>query len=114
MISSVNLTRMFFKELKQYNPTNFRTLAAGDIQSSDPAVIKAFSSVITRYFIFAEKHPELSDTETRLLYYKLKLDMIARYFSSYPDCDPTELLAFQTEIHNYIDEVRSSESTDVT
>lgn len=111
MIPSTELIKMFFHDLKQYNPTNFRTLESGNIQSKSPEVHKAFSSVVTRYFIFVEKHPDLSEIEGRILYYKLKLDMIARYFASYPDCNPDELIAFQTELKNYVLEAKHDESS---
>lgn len=106
MLSNAELISLFFHDLKQYNSTNFRKLVSGDIHDIDPEIIKAFSSVITRYFIFMEKHPELSNTEFRVLYYKLKIDMIARYFTMYPDSNPEELLGFQLELRNYLNENR--------
>lgn len=93
----------FFTELKQYNSTNFKTLKIANLDEAiDVTVIKAFSSVVTRYFIFCEKHPELSDTDTYLLYYQLKIDMIARYFSNYPNSNIEELKPFQLELQNYL------------
>ena len=93
----------FFTELKQYNSTNFKTLHTADLEADiDVTTKKAFSSVVTRYFIFCEKHPELTDTDTYLLYYQLKIDMIARYFASYPNCNANELKPFQLELQNYL------------
>jgi hypothetical protein len=93
----------FFAELKQYNSTNFKTLRTADLDKAiDVAVIKAFSSVITRYFIFCEKHPELTPTDTHILYYQFKIDMIARYFSNYPNSNVEELKPFQLELQNYL------------
>ncbi|MBP5433593.1 hypothetical protein [Ruminococcus sp.] len=94
----------FFTELKQYNSTNFKTLHTADLTADvDVSVKKAFSSVVTRYFIFCEKHPELSPTETYLLFYQLKIDMIARYFANYPNSNTDELRSFQLELRNYLD-----------
>lgn len=94
----------FFTELKQYNSNNFKTLHTADLSTdADVIVKKAFSSVVTRYFIFCEKHPELTPTETYLLYYQLKIDMIARYFSAYPNSNVDELKPFQLELINYLE-----------
>ena len=106
MRSSKDLAHLFFHDLKQYNATNFRTIEKADLSKGDAVVHKAFSSVVTRYFIFGERHPEISDTEKRVLFYKLKIDMIARYFSNYPDVELDELRAFQLELQNYVKEVR--------
>lgn len=109
MLSSLELTQTFFHDLKQYNSTNFRTIEKADLSREDATVHKAFSSVVTRYFIFAERHPEISDTDKRILYFKLKIDMIARYFSNYPDTNLDELRAFQLELRNYVKEIRGGE-----
>ena len=94
----------FFYELKQYNSTNFKTLHTANLSDEvDVDTKKAFSSVVTRYFIFCEKHPELSVGETNMLYYKLKIDMIARYFSNYPNSNVDELKPFQLELQNYLE-----------
>ena len=71
MISSLELTRLFFRELKSYNSTNFRTIQHADLSKQNATVHKAFSSVVTRYFIFAERHPEISDSDRRILYEEL-------------------------------------------
>ena len=96
------LAKLFFAELKQYNRTNFKNLYSIDIFINDFTVIKAFSSVITRYFIFCEKHPEISESDKRVLYYMLKIDMIARFFASYPDTTQEDLVAFQAELKHYV------------
>lgn len=98
------ISQMFFRELKQYNSTNFKSLHSADLSTAEPEIVKAFSSVITRYFIFCEKHPELSDVEKRVLYFQLKIDMIARFFASYPDTNTDDLIAFQTELRYFIKE----------
>lgn len=102
MMSGVELTNTFFHDLKQYNATNFRTIEHAQLVEDDPTVHKAFSSVVTRYFIFRERHPELSDAECNMLYFKLKIDMISRYFSEYPASNIDELRAFQLELQNYV------------
>ena len=109
MLSSLELTRLFFKDLKSYNSTNFKTIERADLTTDDATVHKAFSSVVTRYFIFAERHPEISDSEKRILYFKLKIDMIARYFSEYPDVNLDLLRAFQLELKQYIKECRGDQ-----
>lgn len=98
----LTLAHNFFSELKQYNGSNFKALYKLDVESKSPSVIKAFSSVITRYFIFCEKHPEVSDMDKRILYYQLKIDMIGRFFASYPDTNTADLIAFQTELQYYV------------
>ena len=106
MTSSKTLSQVFFHDLKQYNSTNFRTIQKCTLDKDDATIHKAFSSVVTRYFIFSEKHPEVTDTDKRILYFKLKIDMIARYFSNYPDVSVDELRPFQMELINYIKESR--------
>ena len=96
--------QQFFSELKRYNSTNFKALHTAEVSNQNPSVIKAFSSVITRYFIFCEKHPELSDIDKRILYFQLKIDMIARFFAKYPDTNADDLIAFQTELRYFIKE----------
>ena len=110
MISSNELVRLFFKELKQYNTTNFKYIANADLTKNDASVFKSFSSVITRYFIFKEKHPEFSDAEHNMLYFKLKLDLISRYFSEYPDTCADNLVAIQLELNNYIKECEGGQA----
>lgn len=103
-VGSDKLTDCFFKELKHYNPNNFNTLLKTDLPDyENPVLHKAFSSVITRYFIFAEKHPEIIEADLRLLYYQLRIDMIARYFSEYPECALSDLEPFQTELRRYVE-----------
>lgn len=106
MKSSKELTATFFNDLHKFNSTNFKTIARADLSKQDATVHKAFSSVITRYFIFREKHPEVTETEHKILYFKLKLDMIARYFSEFPDTTTDNLVAFQLELKEYMKERR--------
>lgn len=107
MRSSNELAGMFFSDLKKYNATNFKTIARADLSKQDATVHKAFSSVVTRYFIFKEKHPEVDDVEHNILYFKLKLDLIARYFSEYPDTSTDPLIAFQLELRNYLKDTKT-------
>lgn len=93
---------VFFTELKTYNSTNFRTLCRVDLATDDAVANKSFSSVVTRFFIFCEKHPELSSTDIKLLYFTLRIDMIAKYFSEYPESDLIQLQAFQNELKKYV------------
>ena len=109
MLSSIELTRSFFCDLKSYNSTNFRTLEQADLDNADATTHKAFSSVVTRYFIFAERHPEITLEERRILYFKLKIDMIARYFSEYPDVNLDYLRPFQLELKQYVREIKGGE-----
>ena len=102
MRTSQELTNLFFSDLHHYNTTNFKTIAKADLTKQDAVVHKAFSSVVTRYFIFKEKHPEVSEVEHKMLYFKLKLDMIAAYFSEFPDTTTDNLVAFQLELKKYI------------
>ena len=110
MLSSNQLVQLFFKDLKQYNATNFKTISKADLSKNDETVHKAFSSVVTRYFIFKERHPEISEVEHNILYFKLKLDLIARYFTDYPDTTTDNLIAFQLELRNYLKENKGGDS----
>ena len=103
----------FFTELKQYNSTNFKTLKTADLNTAiDVTVTKAFSSVVTRYFIFCEKHPELTPTDTHILFYQLCIDKIARYFANYPNSNIEELRPFQLELQNYLAENKIEDDTE--
>ena len=102
-MDSSKLEDLFFSELKQYNSTNFKTLLNAHIESEDPRVHKACSSVVTRYFIFSEKHPEIDEQDLRMLYFMLKIDMIARYFSEYPASKIENLQPFQDELKRYVE-----------
>ena len=102
MRSKTELSDMFFSELKRYNLTNFRALAKADLLDADPALYKAFSSVVTRFFIFCEKHPELNSIDRNVLFFQLKIDMIARYFSEYPAASMDDLRPFQRELQHYL------------
>ena len=104
--SNKQLKQIFFHDLKQYNCTNFRAIEHSDLSEESATVYKAFSSVVTRYFIFCERHPEISDTDKRVLYFQLKLDLIATYFSQYPDTNADYLKAFQLELRNYVKSLR--------
>lgn len=114
MLSSLELTQTFFKDLKKFNTTNFRTIEKAQIIDGkyDATIHKAFSSAVTRYFIFCERHPEISSEDQRILYYKLKLDMIASYFASYPDINTDLLKPFQIELRQYVKETKGGDSID--
>lgn len=95
---------LFFTELKQYNSTNFKALLNRCEDNDDPIVLKAYSSAITRYFIFAEKHPEIEYRHIKMVYYKLKLDLVAQYFSEYPSASPELLKPFKGELKKFVEE----------
>lgn len=101
MKTAQELEHSFFTELKKYNSTNFNTLLTADLSENDAKTHKSFSSVITRYFIFREKHSELSEAECNLLYFKLKIDLISSYFAQYPDSSTETLVAFQQELQKF-------------
>ena len=109
MLSSLELTQLFFHDLKNFNSTNFRTIEKATLDHDDATVHKAFSSVVTRYFIFVERHPEVTSEERRILYFKLKIDMIATYFSEYPDVNLDLLKPFQLELKQYVRKTRGGE-----
>lgn len=112
MLSSLELTQLFFKDLKNFNSTNFRTIEKASLEEDDATVHKAFSSVVTRYFIFVERHPEVTSEERRILYFKLKIDMIATYFSEYPDVNLDLLKPFQFELKQYVRKMRGGDISD--
>lgn len=99
---TTTISERFFKELKQYNGTNFRSLSTADLSKEDPKVFKSFSSVITRYFIFLEKHPEISPAEAKMLYFQLRIDLVARYFAQYPVSSSDDLRPFQRELELFL------------
>lgn len=111
MKTTKELVHLFFTDLKKYNATNFKTLQHADVSVDDATVRKCFSAVITRYFIFRERHPEITEAEANLLYFKLKLDLIAKYFAEYPDAAPDSLIAFQLELNNYVRECKEGAIT---
>ena len=106
------LINLFFSELKKYNRSNFKTLEKADLSKDgdSPMVRKSFSSVITRYFIFREKHPEINDVDNKILYYKLRVDQVAKYFSEYPETSTDNLVGFQVELRNYVKEHKDTQS----
>ncbi len=108
-MTTEELVNLFFSDLKKYNPTNFKTLWKADLSKNndDPVVLKSFSSVITRYIIFREKHPEIPREEHNLIYYKLKLDLIGKFFEQYPDASTDNFIAFQIELKSYLKEHRN-------
>jgi hypothetical protein len=107
--SSEQLQDLFFKELKKYNSTNFRDICKANLESTDEEefdqTCKAFSSAITRYNIFKQKHPEIDRSLMLMLYYKLKLDVIAKYFTVYPDSPVKYFEGFQQDVKSYNDKV---------
>jgi len=104
MRSTKELTDLFFMNLKEFNNSNFKTLEKADLTKESPIVHKAFSSALTRYFIFIEKHPEITEVENKVLFFKLKLDQVGQYFSEYPDGSLENLVGFQIELRNYVKE----------
>lgn len=113
MRSAKDLTALFFRDLHKFNNTNYRTIANADLSKQDAIVHKSFSSVLTRYFIFREKHPEVSEEELRILYFKLKLDLVALYFAEFPDTTTDNLIAFQLELKQYIKERKAELGEDI-
>lgn len=106
-MTSQELTNCFFNDIKKFNNTNFKTIARADLSKQDATVHKAFSSVITRYFIFREKHPEVTEGEFKMLYFALSLDLVASYFSEYPNTTTDYLVAFQMHLKKYIKDRRN-------
>ena len=45
-----------------------------------------------------------NNIENKVLYFKLKLDLVAKYFSEYPETSTDNLIAFQIELRNYVRE----------
>lgn len=111
MSRAFELQDMFFSDLKSYNSTNYRTLLKADLLSPSNAskAHKAFSSVVTRYFIFREKHAsQFTDSEFNMLYFQLKIDLVSKYFSEYPDSDASTLASFQSKLREYSDRMRNA------
>lgn len=98
------LKEMFLQELKRYNPNNFNRLIKTDLSSESPEALKCYSSAVTRYFIFAENHPEIPREDLNLLYYLLRIDLVAKYFSEYPAAKLEYLRIFQSDLSKFIEE----------
>lgn len=111
-MNSNKLSDTFFRELKQYNKTNFKVLLTADLSKEDAVVHKACSSVVTRYFIFVEKHPEISESDAKLLYFQARIDMVARYFAEYPVSNISDLRPFQDEIKRFVKKSQEGECDD--
>lgn len=105
-MTTEQLVSTFFTDLKGYNSTNFKHIKDADVHAdvANPVVLKSFSAVITRYMIFIEKHPEISREENNILYYKLKLDLVADFFRQYPELNPDYLVGFQLELKRFVKE----------
>lgn len=104
------LINLFFSELKGFNSRNFKTLRAADLKNNgdDPLVRKAFSSVLTRFTIFCEKHPEIDPVSIKIMYFKLGLDKIGKYFSDFPETTSDNFVTFQLELKRYIKSLEES------
>jgi hypothetical protein len=104
------LINLFFSELKGFNSRNFKTLRTADLKNNgdDPLVRKAFSSVLTRFNIFCEKHPEIDPVSTKIIYFKLGLDKIGKYFSDFPETTPDNFVTFQLELKRYVKSLEES------
>ena len=114
MASNSELISLFFSDLKNYNSNNFRIIEKADLSKEDARVFKSCSSVVTRYFIFRERHPEVSDQDMKILYYRLGLDQIARYFSEYPSACVEDLKPFQQQLICHVEREKRTkqEATD--
>ena len=110
MRSTQELIDLFFRTLKEYNRTNFKTIENADLSVKSAVVHKAFSSSLTRYFLFIEKHPDITDVEERILYFKLKLDQVGQYYRDYPEGSTDNLIGFQIELQNYVKEHMNDET----
>lgn len=98
-----DIVDLFFRDMKDFNKNNFKSIHTADLSKVDLNVYKSFSSIVTRYFIFCDKHPELSEEMRKLLYYKLKIDLIARFYTNYPVGDTEDLNAFKRELDMSVD-----------
>lgn len=104
-----DLEEAFFSDLRKFNITNYRALKDADLSKNDARTHKAFSSVLTRYFIFREKHgDEFTQSEYNMLFFQLKLDLIGDYFAHYPESDTSALTAFQAELRRFLKERKSN------
>lgn len=97
-----DMPKVFFADLKKFNHTNFTNLLKADLSVYSPATAKCFSSAVTRFFIFMDAHPELTIHDGRILYYSIKLDLVAKFFADYPAGNLDDLKAFQAELNQYV------------
>ena len=98
-----NVIDMFFCDMKDFNKNNFKSIHTADLSKLDINAYKSFSSIVTRYFIFCDKHPELSEEMKKLLFYRLKIDLIARFYTNYPAGNVEDLNAFKSELDQSIE-----------
>lgn len=76
---------LFLHELFKYNKNNYEQLhKSTNLDELDINVYKAATSLITRYFIWVQNHPELSEDEVNQMFYILSLDEILQAISEFP------------------------------
>lgn len=75
----------FLTELFKYNKNNYMQLKrASSEEELDINVFKAATSLITRYFIWIQNHPELPESEIHSMFYVLSLDELLEGIAAFP------------------------------
>jgi len=109
-------SKMFMEETRHYNVTNFRRLRSClEVPRPvlDQPTWKALTSLVTRYWIFAEKHPEMTASDRNMLYFLIGLDRIGKLMACHPRCDDEEFKGLAEQLLSVINEVLSDEQSDI-
>jgi hypothetical protein len=101
-------SKMFFDMTRGHNSTNWGKLVVA-IKTETPSLNqptwKALSSLVTRYWLFIEKHPDMSESDCHMLYYILGIDRIGKLISTYPRYSEEDFRSLQEQLRPIIEEV---------
>jgi hypothetical protein len=101
-------SKMFFNMTRGHNSTNWRKLVAA-FQDETPTLNqptwKALSSLVTRYWLFIEKNPDMSESDRHMLYYILGIDRIGKLIATHPRCSDEDFRSLQEQLLPIINEV---------
>ena len=107
-------SKMFMEETRHYNSTNFRKLRTC-LDISHPVLNqptwKALTSLTTRYWLFIEKHPELTESDRHMLYFLLGIDRIGKLMASYPRIIDEDFQGLIEQLIPVINEVLADEQS---
>jgi len=94
--------------IRGYNSTNWRKLVTAikdEAPSLNQPTWKALSSLVTRYWLFVEKNPAMSESDRHMLYYILGIDRIGKLIATYPRCKDEDYRSLQEQLLPIINEV---------
>jgi hypothetical protein len=105
-------SKMFMNITQHYNSTNWRKLV-NCVKSETPVLDqptwKALTSLSTRYWLFVEKNPEMSESDRHMLYFLIGMDRIGKLMATFPRCSDEDFRSLQEQLLPLINEVLSNE-----